>query len=120
MLNDTDFDLRNAFEQWMNGINQHSANTGLTDPDDYMMDLYIEQLDKDGAAIKSYDFRGCWPSAVSAIDVSYDAENTIEEFGVEFQVTWWESASSTDYSGGATAGGGNIDVTAEEAPPSDD
>ena len=120
VLNDTDFDLRNAFEQWMNGINQHAANTGLTDPDEYMMDLWIEQLDKDGNPIKTYDFRGCWPSAVSAIDVSYDAENTIEEFGVEFQVTWWESDTSTDYSSGPTVDGGNIDVTAVEAPPSDD
>lgn len=91
VINDTDFQLRNAFERWMNGINAHAANTGETNPSQYMADLAVEQLDRQGQVLKRYDFRGCWPSAVSAIDVSYDSENTIEEFGVEFQVTYWES-----------------------------
>ena len=75
----------------MNGINAHAANTGETNPSQYMADLAVEQLDRQGQVLKRYDFRGCWPSSVSAIDVSYDSENTIEEFGVEFQITYWES-----------------------------
>ena len=95
VINDTDFQLRNAFERWMNGINAHSANTGETNPAQYMADLAVEQLDRQGQVLKRYDFRGCWPSAVSAIDVSYDSENTIEEFGVEFQITYWESDTTS-------------------------
>lgn len=95
VINDTNFKLRNAFERWMNGINAHQQNTGLTRPSSYMADLAVEQLNKDGAVLKKYDFRGCWVSNVSAIDVSYDSENTIEEFGVEFQVTYWESNTTT-------------------------
>jgi len=95
VLNDTDFKLRNAFERWMNGINAHSANTGLTNPAQYMTDLAVEQLNKDGSVLKKYDLINCWVSNVSAIDLSYDAENTIEEFGVEFQVTYWESNTTT-------------------------
>ena len=91
VINDTSFALRNAFERWMNGINAHAANTGLIRPTSYQADLAVEQLNKDGAVLKKYDFRGCWVSSISAIDLSYDAENTIEEFGVEFQVTYWES-----------------------------
>lgn len=91
VINDTDFQLRNAFERWMNGINAHAANTGETNPSQYMADLAVEQLDRQGQVLKRYDFRGCWPSNISAIDVSYDSENTIEEFGVEFQITYWES-----------------------------
>ena len=91
VINDTNFALRNAFERWMNGINAHAANTGLIRPTSYQADLAVEQLNKDGAVLKKYDFRGCWVSSISAIDLSYDAENTIEEFGVEFQVTYWES-----------------------------
>lgn len=95
VINDTNFKLRNAFERWMNGINAHAQNTGLVRPTSYMADLAVEQLNKDGQVLKKYDFRGCWVSNVSAIDVSYDAENTIEEFGVEFQVTYWESNSTS-------------------------
>lgn len=110
VINDTNFDLRNAFEAWMNGINAHEANTGLSDPEAYSADLQVDQLDKAGESIKTYVFRGVWPSAVSAIDVSYDAENTIEEFGVEFQVTWWEGSDGTD------GDVGGISPTEPEAP----
>jgi hypothetical protein len=60
----------------------------------YAADLAVEQLDRKGAVLKRYDIRGCWPSSLSAIDLSYDAENTIEEFGVEFQITYWESSTT--------------------------
>ena len=32
IINDTGFEERNALEKWMNGINGHSANTGITNP----------------------------------------------------------------------------------------
>lgn len=95
VINDTDFSIRNAFERWMNGINGHAENTGLTNPTDYKADLIIEQLDKSGVAVKRYDFRGAFPTSVGAIDVSYDTENEIEEFEVELQVDYWESGTTT-------------------------
>ena len=52
VINDTNFSLRNSFERWMNGINAHSANTGLTNPTQYMADLAVEQLNKDGSVLK--------------------------------------------------------------------
>jgi len=95
IINDTDFAIRNAFERWMNGINGHQENTGLTNPTDYKADMIIEQLDKSGVAVKRYDFRGTFPTSVSAIDVSYDTENEIEEFEVELQVDYWESNTTS-------------------------
>jgi hypothetical protein len=94
VINDNSFDLRNAFERWMNGINAHEQNTGEVNPATYMSDLAVEQLDRQGSVLKRYDLRSCWPSNLTAIDLSYDAENTIEEFGVEFQVTYWESSTT--------------------------
>ena len=91
IINDTGFDVRNSFEEWMNGINQHNSNSGLTSPSDYMSDMEIAQLDKSGATVKNYNIRGCFPTNLGPIEVSYDSENTIEEFTVEFQVTYWES-----------------------------
>ena len=35
--------------------------------------------------------KGCWPSAVSGIELSYDTADTIEEFQVTLQVQWWEA-----------------------------
>jgi hypothetical protein len=95
VINDTDFNVRDSFEQWMNGINQHEENTGLTQPSSYMADMIVEQLDKDGTVKKKYDIRGTFPTSLGAIEVSYDTENTIEEFTVELQVQYWESNKTT-------------------------
>ena len=95
IINDTDFNVRNSFEQWMNGINQHKQNTGLTQPSSYMADMIVEQLDKDGTVEKTYNIRGTFPTNLGAIELSYDSENAIEEFEVELQVQYWESDKTT-------------------------
>lgn len=94
IINDTDFAIRDAMERWSNGINAHSANTGLANTNDYFADLMVEQLDRDGSVLKKYDFRGCWPAEIAAIEVSNDSEG-IEEFAVTFAVQYWESNTTS-------------------------
>lgn len=95
VINDTGFEVRNTMERWMNGINSHNANTGFNDPADYQTDLSVDQLDKDGLVIKTYNFRSCFPTVISAIDLNYDTVDTIEEFTVTFQVQYWESGTTS-------------------------
>ena len=95
VINDTDFAVRNAMERWMNGINAHQNNTGLTNPLDYQADLVVEQLDRDETVVKTYNFRGCFPTNVAAIDVAYETVDTVEEFTVEFAVQYWESNTTS-------------------------
>ena len=95
IINDTDFNVRNAMERWMNGMNQHNENTGLTNVTDYEADLIVEQIDKDGTTLKTYNFRGCFPTSVSPIDLSYATTDDIERFTVEFQVQYWESDTTS-------------------------
>ena len=79
----------------MNGINNHNENTGLSNPTDYQADMIVEQLNKAGQVTKKYDFRGTFPTNIGAIELSYDSENTIEEFTVELQVQYWESDTTS-------------------------
>jgi len=95
IINDTDFRIRDSMERWMNGMNGHQTNTGLTNVTDYEADLIVDQIDKDGSILKTYNFRGCFPTAVSPIDLNYASENEIERFTVEFQVQYWESNTTT-------------------------
>ena len=95
ILNDTDFTIRNSMERWMNGINSHAANTGLTNPVDYQADLVVEQLDRDESILKTYNFRGAFPINVSAIDLNYETVDTVEEFTVEFAIQYWESGTTS-------------------------
>ena len=95
VINDAEFVVRDSMERWMNGINQHNANTGLSDPVDYQADMIVEQLRRDGTVSKRYDFRGTFPTNISAIDLSYDTADAIEEFTVEFQVQYWEANTTS-------------------------
>ena len=104
VLNDTDFSIRSAFEKWMNTINKLSDNTGLNDPSSYQADAYVHQLDRNGQTLRTYHFYDLFPTNISAIDLSYDTTDTIQEFTVEMQVHWWEAMKGT----GAGAGGDDI------------
>jgi hypothetical protein len=95
IINDSGMEVRNAMERWMNGINSHSQNTGLANPLDYVADMSVEQLNKAGDTTKTYNFRSVWPSNISAIELSYESNDQIEEFTVEFQVTYWESNTTS-------------------------
>jgi hypothetical protein len=95
VLNDTGMEVRNAMERWMNGINEHVNNVGISNPTDYQADMIIEQLDKAGNSTKSYTIRGAYPVNISAIDVSYDTNDAIEEFTVELAYQYWESDTTS-------------------------
>ena len=95
IINDTDFAVRDSMERWLNGINNHKANAGLTNPVDYQADLIVDQLDRDGTEIKTYNFRGAFPVNISNIELNYETVDTIEEFTVEFQIQYWESNTTT-------------------------
>ena len=100
VINDNDFDIRNAFEQWMNGLNDHVENTGAMNPADYYATMRVIQLDKQGNDIREYQIHGVFPTSLSAMELDYGAESTIGEFTVEFQVQYWTNKHSAPASGG--------------------
>ena len=103
VINDTDFALRSAFENWMNKINRLSNNTGETDPALYQADALVYQLDRDGTTLRTYYFHDIFPTNVSSIQLAYETDS-IQEFTVEMQILWWEA-----YKGNSNdAGGDNI------------
>ena len=89
VINDTDFAIRSAFENWMNTINKLDNNTGLVNPADYQADAYVYQLDRDGQDLRAYRFYDTFPTQVGPIELSYDAQG-IQEFTVELQVQYIE------------------------------
>ena len=103
IINDTDFAIRSAFENWMNTINRVSDNTGITDPALYQADAYVYQLDRDGSTLRAYHMYDLFPTNISTINLSYETDS-IQEFTVEMQVLWWEAVKGTS----AKAGGQDI------------
>ena len=95
IINDTDFAVRDPIERWMNGINAHSANTGLTTPIAYEADLKVEQLDRNGDTLKTYTFRGAYPQDLSESALSYADNDNIERFTCTWAYQYFES-NTTD------------------------
>ena len=102
VINDEDFQYRRAFEAWMQNIGQYSDHSGLTTPNDYMGEATVVQLGRatvgresgtgtggNANVLAQYKFKDIFPTNVSAIDLSYDTTDTIEEFTVEFQINFW-------------------------------
>jgi len=94
--------MRHAFEGWINLVNKLDNATGATNPASYMQNAIVYQLGRSPSntqgnnttgepsnILAQYRFIDIFPTAVSAIDLSYDSSDTIEEFTVEFQVQYY-------------------------------
>ena len=101
VINDTSFSIRSAFEKWMNTINKLNDGTGETDPALYQVDAKVHQLDREGRTLRKYVFKDVFPTNISAIDLSYETTDTIQEFTVEMQVHFYEA-----FKGNAPQSGG--------------
>tara|TARA_B100000925_G_C21949401_1_gene448247 strand:- start:572 stop:1138 length:567 start_codon:yes stop_codon:yes gene_type:complete len=100
VINDNNFAIRNAMESWSNNINTHVGNTSAggidaTDFSSYVQDWTVEQIGKDGQVSKSITLRGCFPTTIDPIDVSFDTADTISEFTATIRYQFWTS-NTTD------------------------
>ena len=118
VINDVDFNLRTTFQNWMQKIAQYADGSGEANPTDYKSTAVVKQLSRlasaEGTTAKAglesvyeYTFFGIFPTNISAIDLSYDTADTIEEFTVEFQVDYWAPKGVNDTIDGAPASDGN-------------
>ena len=95
VLNDTDFKIYRATERWLNGINNMTDNEGLTNPSDYQVDAFVDHLDRNGATLKSWTFRGLFPTALPGISLSYGTNNDVETFDVTWRYQYFETDTTT-------------------------
>jgi hypothetical protein len=103
VINDNDFKIRTAMEAWMQYVGQYADGSGATNPVSYQVNASVTQFARNASALdkvdttglgaaKQYVFYGIFPTNISAIDLSYDTGDAIEEFTVEFQVQYWAPA----------------------------
>ncbi len=118
VINDGAFKLRKAFETWSRGVNALTENVsqlgyGSGDPISYCVDMTVYQLSRDNQTpsktptnmnalgedgmevVRAYKFFDAWPSALSAIDLSYESNDQVEEFTVEFQYNYYEATTAS-------------------------
>ena len=104
VINDENFRVRTAFEQWANGMSKLDDGTGIVNPSAYMADAQVRQLGRAklsestdnnvgaggyNSVLRTYKFYDIFPTEVGAIDLSYDSSDTIEEFTVTFAIQYY-------------------------------
>jgi hypothetical protein len=120
VINDGDFTVRKGFETWSRGVNALTENVsqlgyGVDGNINYCVDLTVFQLDRDTKTpnkiptnmeaegtdgmnvIRAYKFYDAWPSSISAIDLSYESNDQVEEFTVEFQYNYYEVVDTNEF-----------------------
>ena len=102
VMADESMEVRAYFEKWMEKLNKHENGAGYTE--DFASTLKVSQLARGTSTsdalkdphsvVRSYDFYNAFPTNIAQIDLSYDNNNTIAEYTVEFQYDWWEASKS--------------------------
>jgi hypothetical protein len=103
VINDEDFLIRNALEEWSSSINSNQTNLrkfGSAAPLLYKSTAEVTQFSKTGIPIRTYQFNGIFPTSIASIDLNWGDTDAIEEFQVTFNYDWWV------VSGGITGNGG--------------
>lgn len=96
IINDVSFGLRKGLEEWSELIQNHNYALGATELNDYFASAIVRQLDRDGEQLRAYRFEGIWPRDIEAIDLSFEANNAVEEYGVTFAVQYWSAIDAGD------------------------
>ena len=89
LLDETSDDFRTKFEAWNEAFNSHAENISgdqaggldLTDTN-LFTNWTVAQLDMQGNVIRSTTLHNCWPVEVGAVDLTYDAADTLTEYSI--------------------------------------
>lgn len=92
IINDTDFRLRKAMEKWSEVIQNMNFAIGENELENYFGTAEVRQLDRQGKQLRVYEFNGIWPNTIADIPLSFETQDTIEEYDVSFCVQYWHAA----------------------------
>ena len=73
VINDEDFLIRNAMEEWSSRINSNQTNLrsfGSAAPLLYKSTAEVTQFSKTGVPIRTYRFNGIYPTSIASIDLN--------------------------------------------------
>lgn len=103
VINDEDFKIRNALEEWSNAINSLEGNVRNAPGSEASLiksTAEVSQFSQTGEVIRTYKFVGIFPTAIAGIDLDWSSEN-VEEFQVTFAYDYfYVSDSVTGDAGG--------------------
>lgn len=96
VINDENFDLKNAFEKWSNAINEHNRNIRQQpEPIAHFQTALVHQMSVSGDIVKSYKLLNAFPSNISPIQLDWNTMDTVETFQVTLSYSHFETDTTT-------------------------
>ena len=109
IMNDRSYGIRSQLESWMNNLQDigNSTSSAVTDSQSYYATATVKQKDRNDDTIRTYILEGCWPQTLDAIDLAYDTNDAVQEFGATFRFNFMTASNNV------TSGpGGSINISA--------
>ena len=109
IMNDRSYGIRSQLESWMNNLQDigNSTSSAVSDSQSYYATATVKQLDRNDSIIRTYTLEGCWPQTLDAIDLAFDTNDAVQEFGATFRFNFMTASSV-----GGTAAGGSLTISA--------
>ena len=100
IINDEDYGIRIALENWMELVSDHKLNTRSKDKMSlkegenapYKKDIIVTQFSKEGEHLQHYHFLGAFPTALSTIALDWGTQE-IEEYTCTWTYDRWMPGS---------------------------
>ena len=89
VFNDSGFTIRGALENWQNQIQDIGASTtARLEGMSVYRNAEVLHLGRNGELLRTYRLFNCWPTTIDAIDLAFDTNDAIEEFGCTFRFNY--------------------------------
>jgi hypothetical protein len=83
-----------GFQQWSNAINTHQTNESSDEWSRFTKDWTVQQVgygsDAGNPPLKTVTLKDCWPTSVGPITMDSNAIDTLVEFTVTVEYSWFE------------------------------
>jgi len=109
IYNDSEYSSRNDLEVWMNELQNVGSGTDASGSHVYRS-ASVQQLDRNDKIIRSYTLVDIWPTTLDAIDLAFDTNDVVEEFGATFRFNYMtiNATAGGGRSLGTSSAGGNL------------
>lgn len=97
ILNDEDYAIRNALEEWQNKINSLQGNVrnfNTASPAEYKSTAYVTHYGIKGNIIRVYKIDGIYPTSLSGMNLDWAENDSLQKYTVNFNVDWWSIADN--------------------------
>ena len=104
VMNDRSYRIRSTLESWMNDLQDiGSATTSGAQGAAAYRQVAVRQMDRNDRTIRTYVLYDAWPTSLDAIDLAFDTNDAVEEFGATFRFNYMTASGGGTSSAGRTA-----------------